>query len=82
MAKSSDANVIKDKVLRALDKIRPHLQLDGGDVNLIDISKDGVVKVELTGACHGCPFSQMTLRSGIREAIMKDVPEIKDVIES
>lgn len=82
MAKSNDPNVIKDKVLRALDRIRPHLQMDGGDVKLIDISQDGVVKVELTGACRGCPFSQMTMRSGIREAIIKDVPEIKDVIEA
>lgn len=82
MAKNNNTNVLKDKVLKALAKIRPHLQMDGGDVKLIDVSEDGIVKVELTGACQGCPFSQMTLRSGIKEAIMKDVPGIKEVVEA
>jgi len=53
---------MKEQVIKALEKVRPGLQADGGDVELIDVSEDGVVKVKLTGACHGCPMSQMTLK--------------------
>jgi Fe-S cluster biogenesis protein NfuA len=68
-----------DKVKKVLDKVRPSLQADGGDVKLISV-EDGVVKVQLTGACGGCPFSQMTLKMGIERAIMEEVPEIKEVV--
>ncbi|MFC2062089.1 NifU family protein [Elusimicrobiota bacterium] len=68
----------KEKVITALDKIRPALQADGGDVELIDI-EEGVVKVRLTGACAGCPMSQMTLKAGIEGKIKKEVPEVKSV---
>ncbi len=68
-----------ERVKKALDKIRPSLQADGGDVKLISI-EDNVVKVQLTGACGGCPFSQMTLKMGIERALKEDVPEIKEVI--
>jgi Fe-S cluster biogenesis protein NfuA len=71
---------MKDQVQKALDIIRPSLQADGGDVELIDVSTDGVVKVKLTGACHGCPMSQMTLKMGIEKIIKKQVPEIKEII--
>jgi Fe-S cluster biogenesis protein NfuA len=71
---------VKDKVQKAIDLIRPSLQADGGDVELIDVSPDGVVKVKLTGACHGCPMSQMTLKMGIEKLVKKQVPEIKEVI--
>ncbi|GAB6267669.1 MAG: NifU family protein [Smithella sp.] len=71
---------MKEKVIKALDLIRPNLQADGGDVELIDVSSDGIVKVKLTGACHGCPMAQMTLKAGIEKVIKTQVPEIKEVV--
>ena len=71
---------MKEKVQKAIDLIRPGLQADGGDVELIDVSPDGVVKVKLTGACQGCPMSQMTLKMGIEKIIKSQIPEIKEVI--
>ncbi|MBI2832124.1 MAG: NifU family protein [Chloroflexi bacterium] len=69
----------KDKVIEALAKIRPSLQADGGDVELIDVS-DGVVKVKLVGACAGCPMSTMTLQMGIERILKQQVPEVKQVV--
>ncbi len=69
---------MKEKVEAALNKIRPALQADGGDVELVEV-KDGVVKVRLTGACGGCPMSQMTLKMGIERILKKEVPEVKEV---
>ena len=69
---------MKEKVQQALDKIRPMLQADGGDVELVDI-EDGVVKVRLQGACAGCPMSQMTLKNGIEKILKKEIPEVKSV---
>jgi Fe-S cluster biogenesis protein NfuA len=71
---------MKEKVQKAIDLIRPNLQADGGDVELIDVSSDGIVKVKLTGACHGCPMAQMTLKAGIEKVIKTQVPEIKEVV--
>ncbi len=71
---------MKEQVQKALDKVRPGLQADGGDVELVDVSEDGVVKVKLTGACHGCPMSQMTLKMGIEKIIKQQVPSIKEVV--
>ena len=71
---------IKEKVEAVLKKIRPSLQADGGDIKLIDVSADGVVKVQLQGACGCCPMSQMTLKMGVEKAIKKEVPEIKEVV--
>jgi Fe-S cluster biogenesis protein NfuA len=70
---------MKEKVEAALNKIRPALRADGGDVELVDV-QDGVVKVKLTGACGGCPMSQMTLKMGIERLLKKEVPEIKEVV--
>jgi Fe-S cluster biogenesis protein NfuA len=70
---------MKEKVQKSLDKIRPSLQADGGDVELVEV-KDGTVKVRLTGACSGCPMSQMTLKMGIERVLKKDIPEIKEVV--
>ena len=70
---------MREKVLAALDKIRPTLQQDGGDVALVDVSNDGVVTVQLTGACKGCPMSQMTLKNGIEKFLKAEVPEVKSV---
>ncbi|MEE8582435.1 MAG: NifU family protein [Dehalococcoidales bacterium] len=70
---------MREKVVAALDKIRPALKADGGDVELVDV-KDGVVTVRLTGACAGCPMSIMTLKNGIERIVMQEVPEVKEVI--
>jgi len=70
---------MKEKVQQALDQIRPALQADGGDVQLIDVSENGVVKVKLQGACHGCPMAQMTLKNGIEKHLKKMVPEVQSV---
>jgi Fe-S cluster biogenesis protein NfuA len=70
---------MREKVEEALKLIRPTLQADGGNVELVEVTDDGVVKVRLTGACSGCPMSQMTLRSGVERIIREQVPEIKAV---
>ncbi len=62
----------------ALEKIRPMLQRDGGDIELVEVN-DGVVKVRLTGACKGCPMSQMTLKQGVEKMLLKEVPGLKEV---
>ena len=71
---------MKEKVEATLGRIRPSLQADGGDVELVEVSPDGVVKVKLTGACQGCAMSQMTLKMGIERALKQEVPEVKEVI--
>ena len=70
---------MRNNIEKALKAIRPALQADGGDVQLVDVSADGVVKVRMTGACGGCPMSQMTVTQGIERAILKAVPGIKRV---
>ncbi len=70
---------MKEQVQSALEKIRPNLQADGGDVELIEVSEDGVVTVKLTGACRGCPMSQMTLRNGIERYLKQEVPRVTAV---
>jgi Fe-S cluster biogenesis protein NfuA len=71
---------MRDKVEAALNRIRPALQADGGDVELVDVTPDGIVKVTLKGACGGCPMSQITLKMGIERVIKQEVPEVKEVI--
>jgi Fe-S cluster biogenesis protein NfuA len=71
---------MKEQVEAALNKIRPALNADGGDVKLIDVSEDGVVKVQLTGACSGCPMSQMTLKMGVEKVLKQEIPEVKEVV--
>jgi Fe-S cluster biogenesis protein NfuA len=67
------------KIEEALDNIRPYLKADGGDVKVLEVSKDQVVKLELLGACGSCPMSSMTLKAGVEEAIKRAVPEVKSV---
>ncbi len=69
---------MREVVEKALEKIRPALRADGGDIELIDVV-DGVVKVRLTGACGGCPMSQMTLKMGVEKVLKQQVPEVKSV---
>jgi len=70
---------LKDKVQAVLDKIRPALQADGGDVELVGVSEDNVVTVKLTGACVGCPMSQLTLKGGIERILKQQIPEVASV---
>jgi Fe-S cluster biogenesis protein NfuA len=70
---------MKEQVEDALAKIRPQLQADGGDIELVEITDDGVVKVRLTGACKGCPMSQITLKKGVEKVVLKEVPDVKAV---
>ncbi|MCP2520732.1 NifU family protein [Candidatus Aminicenantes bacterium AC-335-A11] len=67
---------MEKEVRKALEEIRPHLQADGGDIELVEITEEGVVKVRLTGACAGCPMRQMTLTQGIEQFIKRRVPQI------
>jgi Fe-S cluster biogenesis protein NfuA len=71
---------ILEKVNSAIEMVRPYLKADGGDVELIEITDDHIVKVRLSGACDGCPFSVMTLRAGIEQAIRMKFPELKELI--
>jgi Fe-S cluster biogenesis protein NfuA len=70
---------MKEEVLKALDSIRPYLQADNGDIELVEITNDGIVKVKLTGACDVCPLSVLTLRAGIERSLLRQVPGIKRV---
>ncbi|HLP73944.1 MAG TPA: NifU family protein [Bacteroidales bacterium] len=73
---------MRERVVKALERVRPYLQSDGGDIDLVDVTDDLTVKVKLRGACHGCPFSMQTLKAGVEQAILKEVPEIKKVVAS
>jgi Fe-S cluster biogenesis protein NfuA len=72
--------IMKEKVQEAINQIRPNLQADGGDVDLIEVTEDGIVKVKLLGACQGCPMSQMTLKKGIQKFLQDKIPEVKEVV--
>jgi Fe-S cluster biogenesis protein NfuA len=71
--------VMKDLVEKALEKVRPALQRDGGDIELVDVDEDGVVQVKLKGACGGCPMSQMTLKMGVERVLKQEVPGVSRV---
>jgi Fe-S cluster biogenesis protein NfuA len=72
--------MLKEQVQIALDEIKPALEADGGDVELVDVSDDGVVKVRLTGACRGCPMGMQTLKLGIEKHLKQKVPEVSEVV--
>jgi Fe-S cluster biogenesis protein NfuA len=69
----------KEKVNEVIDKIRPGLQADGGDVEVVEITDNGIVKVQLLGACQGCPMSTMTIKNGIEKTLKEEIPEVKEV---
>ena len=71
---------ILDKIKHAIEVVRPYLVSDGGDVELIEVTGDLIVKVRLIGACQGCPFSEQTLKAGIEHAIRNEVPDIKELV--
>jgi Fe-S cluster biogenesis protein NfuA len=77
--KHKGARVMRERVQAALSQVRPTLQKDGGDVVLVEVTDDGIVRVQLTGACKGCPMSQMTLKEGIEKFIKAEVPEVSKV---
>jgi Fe-S cluster biogenesis protein NfuA len=70
---------LRARVEAALDKIRPMLQADGGNVELVELTAEGVAKVRLQGACRGCPMSQMTLKNAVERTVLKEVPELRRV---
>ena len=71
---------MKEKARAALEDVRPNLQADGGDVELVDVADGGIVKVKLTGACGSCPMAQMTLKMGIEKYLKEKVPEVVEVV--
>lgn len=73
-------NSVFSKVSATLEKIRPYLRADGGDIELVEVTDDMVVKVRLTGACNGCPYSMQTLKGGVEQALMKEIPGITEVV--
>jgi Fe-S cluster biogenesis protein NfuA len=72
--------ILFQKVQNVLEQVRPYLQQDGGDIVLVELTDDYVVKVELTGACGSCAFSTMTLKGGVEATLQKAIPEIKEVV--
>ncbi len=70
---------MKERVANVINRIRPAVQMDGGDIELVEVTEAGVVKLRLVGSCHGCPSSMMTLKMGIERAIRSEVPEITGV---
>jgi len=71
---------MREKVEEVLNKIKPSLQADGGDVELVEVGEDGIIKVKLTGACGSCPMSQMTLKMGIERILKSEIPEVVEVV--
>lgn len=70
---------MRERVEKALEQIRPALQADGGDIELVEVTPEGIVKVRLTGACGGCPMATMTLKQGVESKLKELVPEVKEV---
>ncbi len=75
----AEAEQLKERIVQSLEKIRHYLQIDGGDVELVAVLPDGIVKVRLIGACKDCPMSIMTLRAGIERALMREINQVKRV---
>jgi len=72
--------ILREEVEKAIKEIQPHLRADGGDVELVDVDKEGIVKVKLKGACLGCPMAQLTLQTGIEQYLKKKIPKVKRVV--
>ncbi|MBM7556450.1 NifU family protein [Halanaerobacter jeridensis] len=70
---------MEEEVKEVLKEVKPSLQADGGDVELVEVTEEGIVKVELQGACAGCPMSQLTLKNGIEKKLKEEIPEVKEV---
>ncbi|MBL8967622.1 MAG: NifU family protein [Spirochaetaceae bacterium] len=74
--------MLKEKVQRAIQDVRPSLQADGGDIELVEVGEDGIVKVRLTGACGSCPMAVITLKQGVENYLKKVIPEVKEVVQA
>ncbi|HWP67911.1 MAG TPA: NifU family protein [Rectinemataceae bacterium] len=74
--------MLNERVNAAIQDVRPSLQADGGDIELVSVSDDGIVKVKLTGSCGSCPYSIMTLKQGVEAYLKKVVPEVKEVVQA
>lgn len=74
--------MLKEKVQKAIQNVRPSLQADGGDIELVSVADDGKVTVRLTGACNGCPMAQMTLKQGVESYLKKEIPEVTEVVSA
>ena len=72
--------MLEDQIKTALENVRPNLQADGGDVEFVSVSEDGIVSVRLTGACGSCPMAHMTLKMGIESYLKKEIPEVNSVV--
>jgi len=79
-ASNETGHAVKDRVAAAIETIRPFIQSDGGDIELVDVDDQGVVQVRLHGACVGCPASQMTLKLGVERNLKEKVPEVSEVV--
>ena len=77
---STEKKDIREKIKEVLEQVRPYLQADGGDISLVEITDDLVVKVKLLGACGSCPMRQQTLKSGVEQTLKKEIPEVKEVV--
>jgi Fe-S cluster biogenesis protein NfuA len=80
MVETHTDNVFLERIEKALDQIRPYLEADGGNVRVLELSEDMVLKLELLGACGSCPMSTMTLKAGVEQTIRREVPEIQSVV--
>lgn len=76
----AETTSVRERVEAALERIRPAVQMDGGDVQLVDVTEDGVVTVQMMGACGGCPMSMLTLKAGIERIIKAQVPEVTEIV--
>ncbi len=74
--------MLKEQVQKAIQNVRPSLQADGGDIELVSVADDGKVTVRLTGACNGCPMAQMTLKQGVETYLKKEIPEVTEVVSA
>ncbi len=73
---------MKEQVIAALEDVRPSLQADGGDIEFVDVTEDGIVSVKLKGACNGCPMAKMTLKQGVERYLKEQIPNVKEVVEA
>ncbi len=80
MVETHTDNLFLERIEKALDQIRPYLEADGGNVRVLELSEDMVLKLELLGACGSCPMSTMTLKAGVEQTIKREVPEVKSVV--
>lgn len=79
-ARKESSMVDKEQVAKVIDEIRPLLQMHGGDIELVEVTEDGTVKVTLQGACKGCPMAQLTIHRGVEAKLKEEIPEVKEVV--